>query len=248
MNKKKALLYKCSLFVMLLFHGMTVFSQQHSLDEVKAQLDTMFSGLDKTKVPTGFLWDNAVNLVERESYNGSSLTDSNYVSFSIMRDLLKSINSASVGADTICVHAALSRIQRNSSSQSPMVGILFQTYNYIVANALSDNLINYSAGVVSDAYVNGIWQNPYGEEVLFGSAIGNDGVVSQSATFVITNIDSLSMQTFQSIEFDPGDVIVILCHYRNGNSASAIHIDTHYCKNQVECGRNVSRGLITDGV
>lgn len=199
MNKKVI----TSLF--LFFSVFYLSAQTSSLLNVKAELDAMFAGLDKTKVPTGFLWDTAVNLIEADDYDGSLLTDSNYVSLPIMGDMLQSINSASVGADTICVHAALSRIQRNSSSQSPMVGILFQTYNYIVANALSDNLINYSAGVVSDAYVNGIWQNPYGEEVLFGSAIGNDGVVSQNATFTITNIDSLSMQTFQSIEFDPGD-------------------------------------------
>ncbi|MBR0175591.1 MAG: hypothetical protein IJQ22_08845 [Bacteroidales bacterium] len=196
---------RITISLLFLFYVFCLSAQVSSLLNVKAELDAMFAGLDKTKVPTGFLWDVAVNLVEADDYDGTVLTDSNYVSLPIMGDMLQSINSASVGADTICVHAALSRIQRNSSSQSPMVGILFQTYNYIVANALSDNLINYSAGVVSDAYVNGIWQNPYGEEVLFGSAIGNDGVVSQSATFVITNIDSLSMQTFQSIEFDPGD-------------------------------------------
>lgn len=205
MNKKKALLYKCSLFVMLLFHGMTVFSQQHSLDEVKAQLDTMFSGLDKTKVPTGFLWDNAVNLVERESYNGSSLTDSNYVSFSIMRDLLKSINSASVGADTICVQDALSRIRRNSSLHNVMIGVLFQPINYIVANALTDNLICYSNGIVSDVHENGIWKNPYGEDALFGYVIGDDGVAGEEIVLTFTNIDTLSTNVFSSIQFDPGD-------------------------------------------
>lgn len=165
----------------------------------------MFAGLDKTKVPTGFLWDTAVNLIEGEYYNGSALTDSNFVSLPVIGDMLCSINSASVGADTICVQAALSRIERNSSSQNMMLGILFQPYNYIVANALTDNLINYTNGVVSDAYQNGVWLDPYGESVLFGYAVGNDGVVDQSTTFTIANVDSLSTQAFQSIQFDPGD-------------------------------------------
>lgn len=175
-----------------------------SLSSAKAQLDMMFSGLDKSKVPTGFLWDTAVNLIDGDRYNGSVLTDSNYVNQSVMTDLLWSINSASVGADTICIQAALSRIQRNSSPQNVMFGVLFQPYNYIVENALTDGLIVYSDGVVSDAYQNNNWINPYGEEVLFGFVMGND-VVNQSTAFSFSNVDSLSTQVFQSIQFDPGD-------------------------------------------
>ena len=180
-------------------------AQEYSLREVKAQMDTMFANLDKSKVSTGFLWDTAVNLVEGEEYNGSSLTDSNYVSRSLMADMLYSINTASVGADTIGVQSAMARLIRNSSFSQPMVGILFKPYNYIVANALTDNLIVYSNNRVSDSYINGIWQNPYAEDVLFGYAIGCEEAVSTSAVFTIGNIDSLSTQSFTSIKFDPGD-------------------------------------------
>lgn len=50
-------------------------SQNNSLSGIKAELDLLFSSLDKSKVPTGFLWDVAVNLVEREDFNGAALTD-----------------------------------------------------------------------------------------------------------------------------------------------------------------------------
>lgn len=130
-----------------------VCGQRISLSNVKAQLDTMFANLDKTKVPAGFLWDTAVNLVEREEYNGTALTDSNCVSLNLMGDMLNSINSASVGADTIGVQAAIARLQRNSNILQQMVGILFQPYNYIVGNALTDNLIVYSNDRVSDSYI-----------------------------------------------------------------------------------------------
>ena len=124
---------------------------------------------------------------------------------SVMGDMLKSINSASVGADTICVEAALSRIRRNSSPHNVTLGILFQPYNYIVANALTDNLINYSNGIVSDSYKNGIWQNPYECSVLFGYMVGEENGINTSVTYSFTSIDSLSTQTFQYLEFDPGD-------------------------------------------
>lgn len=194
----------CIIGLFICFTGV-LYAQSVSVSSIKTQLDAMFSGLDKTKVPTGFLWDTAVNLVDSEAYNGSALTDSNYVSLSIMGDMLQSINSASVGADTINVQAALQRIQNQSTASNQLVGILFQPYNYIVENALTDNLIDYSNGIVSDVYQGGVWQNPYGEDVLFGFTIGNSGVVGQNTTFTITNIDSLSTQTFQNIQFDPGD-------------------------------------------
>lgn len=199
------LLKHTSIFFASLLVSVTAFSQQTSLSTVKAQLDLMFAGLDKTKVPTGFLWDTAASLVEREEFDGTSLSDSNYVSMSVMEDLLYSINSASVGADTIGVQAALARLQRKSSSSTHSVGILFQPYNYIVENALTDNLIVYANDLVSDSYVGGIWQNPYSEDVLFGYAIGEEHSVSSTAFFSFTNIDSLSTRSFQSIQFDPGD-------------------------------------------
>ena len=90
---------------LLALASFNAFSQDLSLSSVKSQLDLMFGGLDKTKIPTGFLWDTSANLVEREDYNGTALTDSNYVSSDIMGDLLFSINSASVGADTIGIQA-----------------------------------------------------------------------------------------------------------------------------------------------
>ncbi len=187
------------------FSIVPVFAQSSSLSNIKSQLDAMFSGLDKTKISTGYLWDNGVNLIEAEYYNGRALTDSNYVTLPLLGDILQSINSASVGADTICVQAALSRIQRLSSSNNMMVGVLFRHYNYIVENAITDNLIRYTNGVVADTCKNGVWQNPYGTEALFAYAMGNDGIVSQSVTYTFADVDSLLTLPFSSIQFDPGD-------------------------------------------
>ena len=189
---------------LLVVEALSMSAQTIPLSQVKAELDAMFAGLDKTRVPTGYLWDTSVNLIDGDEFSGSALTDSNYVSLGIMADMLQSINSASVGADTICVQAAIKRIDRNSSPYNQMIGILFKPFNYIVANALNDNLINYSGGVVSDSFINGVWQNPYGQSVLFGFAPGNSAV-AESVSFTIANIDSLSTQSFQSIQFDPGD-------------------------------------------
>lgn len=69
-----------------------------SNEVVRSSLDEMFEDLDKSKVPTGYLLDYAMDLVEFDRYNGMELTDSNYVTSPIFEEILLSIKSASVGS------------------------------------------------------------------------------------------------------------------------------------------------------
>ena len=97
-------------------------AQTTSLPSIQSQLDAMFAGLDKTKVPTGFLWDKAANIVEPEGYDGSALSDSNLVNLQVFHDILYSLNAASVGADTLDRTLILSSLESPSSSNSLAVG------------------------------------------------------------------------------------------------------------------------------
>lgn len=69
-----------------------------SNEVVRSSLDEMFEDLDKSKVPTGYLLDYAMDLVEFDRYNGMELTDSNYVTIPIFEEILLSVRSASVGS------------------------------------------------------------------------------------------------------------------------------------------------------
>ena len=165
----------------------------------------MFSGLDKTKVPTGYLWDVSVNLINGEDFNGAELTDSNYVDMSRLHDMLVSLNSAAVSVDTIDVCSVIDNIQTYSSRSNVQIGVVFQPYSQISANALELGLIQYENGIVSDNYYNGQWQNPYEEGVLIGHAIGDDGQTSNNVTFILQLITSLAQESISSIQFDAGD-------------------------------------------
>ncbi len=55
----------------------------------------MFQPLEKDRVPTGFLLDYAIDLVDFTQYDGTTLTDSNYVSLTTYEDILHSLHSAS---------------------------------------------------------------------------------------------------------------------------------------------------------
>lgn len=190
-------------FIATCFLSAAVFAQDLSV--VKNQLDNMFSGLEKSRVPTGYLWDVSVNLIHGEDFNGLELTDSNYVDLPCLRDMLATLNSAAVSVDTINVYSAIDSIQINSSRSSVQVGVVFQPYNQIAANALELGLIQYENGIVCDNYYNGQWQNPYEVGVIIGHAIGNDGQTSNNVTFTLQLITSLAHESISSIQFDAGD-------------------------------------------
>ena len=148
---------------------------QESIEDntiVRSSLDKMFQHLDKAKVPTGLLLDYAMDLVDFDKYSGKYLSDSNYVSISDFQDMLRSIRSASVAKSPPLkdVSSITANFEKNVITSKITIGIALYKYNYILANALSDNLIKYDASLeeVSDNYIDGKWMNPYGEKYLFG--------------------------------------------------------------------------------
>lgn len=173
---------------------------------VRSALDEMFEDLDKSKVPTGFLLDYAVDLVEFERYNGMELNDSNYVTTPVFEEILLSLKSASVSTQPYDdVSYIMTDFTTSATNNNINVAYVGYKYNFIKENALSDNLISYSANKVSDVYVNGVWQNPYGEAYVFGFtpniSVCNTGTVSFkfSETFAFYNISRALLK------FDAGD-------------------------------------------
>ena len=185
---------------------------QESIEDntiVRSSLDKMFQHLDKAKVPTGLLLDYAMDLVDFDKYSGKYLSDSNYVSISDFQDMLRSIRSASVAKSPPLkdVSSITANFEKNVITSKITIGIALYKYNYILANALSDNLIKYDASLeeVSDNYIDGKWMNPYGEKYLFGitpsSIICSENSCYQiDADYFFHNIQNIS-----KVELDPGD-------------------------------------------
>lgn len=144
--------------------SVSLFAQKSQDDEtVRADLDSMFSGLDMSRVPTGYLRDYAFEHLDFDYYDGTSLTDTNYVDAKAFEEILNCVNSAAVDDDhLIDVDAFMTALSSHQSSQVYCATALYK-YNYIVDDAISNNRINYSNDVVSDKFIGGIWQNPYSE-------------------------------------------------------------------------------------
>ena len=187
-------------------------SAQTSIEEndiVRSALDEMFEDLDKSRVPTGYLLDYAVDLVELPDYDGTELTDSNYVNRALLADILRSVRSASVNASA---SAAIPSEATEVSApvitwNSTDISVVAFKYNYIVANALTDGLLKYdeASGKASDSWKGGVWQNPYGESHLLAFAPMSAVVRSQNVEFNFPSDLTFKNETLDELYFDAGD-------------------------------------------
>lgn len=184
----------------------SLFAQKPRDDEgVRADLDAMFSGLDMSRVPTGYLRDYAFEHVDFDYYDGTALTDTNYVDPKALEEILNSVNSAAVdNAHLIDVDSYMTAFSSHTSGQVYCAAALYK-YNYIVADALTNNKISYEDDVVSDKYINGIWQNPYADKYIAGVALNKLTVYGTSVTFNFASTDFHSNISGVSMSFDAGD-------------------------------------------
>ena len=197
---KKILLYS-----LLILSAISAAAQSNnsSLSAIRSYLDEMFSTLDKTKVPTGFLSDYAVNLVDFNNYSGQ-LVDSNYVDAACYADILYSINSSKVSGDSLAIYSTINTFHQGATQSSLKASIALFQYNYIVENALSDGLITYVNDKVADVYENNVWKDPYGTNYILGfatnapSLVLNTVSISFPSSLFLTNISA-------SLELDAGD-------------------------------------------
>ncbi|MCM1199422.1 MAG: putative lipase, partial [Clostridium sp.] len=173
---------------------------------VREILDNMYENLDKSKVPTGLLLDYAFDLVDFDRYDGSELSDSNFVERTTFECLLRSIRSAAVGMKPFEDVSSIMERMADGDGNTINIGLLVFKYNYIREDALERNLIRYENDMVYDCYDNeGNWVNPYAEKHVIGFSSFN--YVSESTT---VNIAFPSKFIFfntliKTIEFDAGD-------------------------------------------
>lgn len=179
--------------------------------DLRLQLDTMFSGVDKSKVPTQFLLDYAIDLVDLSNYDGSVLTDSNYISLIDYENILRSIRSACVSSTMpfMRVGNLLKFFTTNDDDSSIKMSIALYKYNRIKANALTDGLIEYneSSNVVSDKYNGDEWIDPYEEDYLLAFAL-NENVIRVGTTYSLKLVGSFSFSNITNVTsllLDAGD-------------------------------------------
>lgn len=171
--------------------------------EVRTVLDGMFQNLNKSKVPHGLLSDFAFELIELERFDGTQITDKNYIDRETYELMLRTIRSSAVGAKPFrdVTEIMKSQYGNTNSTTISLSGLAFQ-YSKIKANALTSNLIRYENGKVYDNTIGGVWQNPYETKYTVGIC-PQDSVFKGSSFVMKLNSDCwFSNLPYRSIEID----------------------------------------------
>lgn len=201
MNKFNIPALTCALLISNL-----AFSQENSNTEIRDYLDRMFEKTQLTRVPTGFLLDYAVDLVDFDKYNGRVITDSNSVSISTFENALVSLQSADVTKRQLTdAQRELYYFRNEDKSNNINLGVLFYRYNYISEDALSANKIQFIDGQVIDNFDNhGNWINPYEESEIFCFSPNANECDAGSVTFRLNSENLFTNVNIEQIEFDAG--------------------------------------------
>ncbi|WP_293956536.1 MULTISPECIES: hypothetical protein [unclassified Sphingobacterium] len=203
---KRNLIKILAFLLALIFNVHPIFAQGvEENPEVRNYLNNMFSTLDKSKVPNGLLKDYAFDLTDLDKFTGADLNDKNYVDKEIYSYLLRTIRSSAVGTKPFGdVSQILVSQQSVGTNNVVSLGGLAYQYSYINENAISDQLINYSNGKVSDKTVNGVWKNPYSSKYVVGFAPHDSIFKANLLTFKLNSNTWFSNLSVSKIEIDYG--------------------------------------------
>lgn len=157
------------LLVLALLISITLNAQTEINDQWKGQINPVFQGLNKSKVPYKVLLDYAMEFTNVPAYNGT-LTDSTYVDANILGNIYKTLFMGKVTTNTqyfpkledIASNWVIQRQNYNQTDKSTLVlAGLYYKYAQLNPNGLSGNKIIVSNNKYYDKYINGVWQNPY---------------------------------------------------------------------------------------
>lgn len=159
---------KTSILFCVLF-SIFCYSQREINRQWKNQVNPIFNGLSKTRIPNGILMDYAMEFTNVPAYKGI-LADSLYIDPNVLGNIYKTLCMGRVVTstqnfpkiETVALNWARHRQTYNQTEQNTLVitGLFYQ-YSRIKADALQTNKITVSNNRYYDKYINGVWQNPY---------------------------------------------------------------------------------------
>jgi len=178
-------------------------AQNESLPQ---KLQHFFAPLDKSQVPSGYLYDQSWSFAAPSDFRGS-LTDSNFVSTDVFGMLYGALrgscvsNSPNLPAPSVY----LSKIKQGAAGDTIQFAVMAQCFDRIRPDALSQNLVSISNGQMFD--VPGRQASPYWQDTLFAASLL--AAESASRTVVFTMPSDLWFSNLSgdmpSLSFDPGD-------------------------------------------
>ena len=217
---KKITLFICFAFLSLLLNAQTEINNNW-----KNQINPIFQGLNKNRVPHKVLLDYAMEFTNVPAYNGT-LTDSTYVDANVLGNIYKTLFMGKVTTSTQYFpklediasnwvtqrqnynQTDKKRQNYNQTNKSTIVlAGLYYKYASLKPNALSTNKIRVIGNKYYDKYINGVWQNPYltKQTITFASPVNTYNKRSFGVVLPQNLLLSNSSNTIQSIQVNFND-------------------------------------------
>lgn len=132
-------------------------------------MQTVFTNIDRSKVPYGILRDYGFEFTNLENYSGTAvLADSNYADDQAFWDVYNTLASARIHTNATGFLYPDTISNRWYSYRQPgriTLARLYFNYAYYGSNASANATV--SNNQVCDKYVSGVWQNPYQASQVF---------------------------------------------------------------------------------
>ena len=194
--------------VLLLLFATTITKAQTVDSNYKNAINAKLAGLDKTKIPTKLLINQAMEFANLADFNGVNST-TNFVTKGKFESIYNTLLMARVSTTVPNLINPTTFKTNWDNLRLPnriVLSGLYYKYNKFKPNAYPNFLVN-NAGVVTDKYVGGVWQNPYIDQQVF--AISAPILVYKSLSMRVTLPTTLwytnQATSVQSIAIDFGN-------------------------------------------
>ena len=177
-----------------------------------------FQQLERQRVPHGILQNYALGLSELTLYDGV-LRDTNSMDIQVFSDLFRELQSARIHPSSeenfVSMEAYAKRWNNyrkefnsvtNDETTIVLGGLLYK-YSIITQDALSEGRITFEGNQFRDVYRNGVWQNPYKENVAVAISTPVHTVPTESFNVVFPRDMFLGndVENIESIKIDFGN-------------------------------------------
>lgn len=193
---------------MLCFLSIVLTQAQTINTSYKTAINAKFAGIDKTKVPHKLLINQGMEFAELTDYSGA-ITNTNWATRGKFTDVYNTLlMSRTQTAVTGLVNPTVFKTNWDNlrAPNKIVLSGLYYKYSKFKPNAYPNFLVN-NAGVITDKYIGGVWQNPYIDQQVF--AIAAPILVYQSLSLQVTLPASLwytnQATLVQSIAIDFGN-------------------------------------------
>jgi hypothetical protein len=184
----------------------THFTQSQTINTTyKTQINAKFAGLDKTKIPTKLLINQAMEFAELTDYAGE-MSSTNFTTKGKFTNIYNTLLMSRVQSNVTGLISPNTFKTNWDNLREPnkiVLSGLFFKYNKFKTNAYPNFLVNNN-DIITDKYVNGVWQNPYIDQHVF--AIASPILVYKSLSLQVTLPASLwhtnQATSVQSIAID----------------------------------------------